>query len=372
MSERALKLTMYFGERDRTGDAFLADALFDRYESYGIKTSLLLRGTEGFGVKHHLQTQRILTLSEDLPLVSIAVDTRDRIQAAVPEIAEIANHGLLSLERAMLLSDGYDDVDLPYDASGATKLTIYAGRAETFGPRAAFAAAVAHLRECGVAGASVLLGVDGTLHGTRRRARFFSRNVDVPLMILAVGQRDAVAAAIPGINSIFHDPIMTIEQVRLCKRDGERITEPRHMPETDDSGLPIWQKLMVHTEAQAHYEGRPLYVELVRRLREAGAAGATVLRGVWGFYGDREPFGDRFWAIKRRVPVHTVIVDSPANIRRWWEIVDEVTRDDGMVTSELVPASRATGPDVRRGTLRLASISGVLRTIGEQDEPPPG
>jgi PII-like signaling protein len=367
VSERALKLTMYFGERDRVEGGFLADALFDRYESYGIKTSLLLRGTEGFGVKHHLQTQRLLTLSEDLPLVSIAVDTRERILAAVPEIAAIATHGLLSLERAMLVTRGYDDVDLSPDPFGATKLTIYAGRAETFGPRAAFAAAVAHLRAHGVAGATVLLGVDGTHHGRRRRARFFSRNVDVPLMILAVGSRESVAAAIPGIDAIFHDPIMTVEQVRLCKRDGERLTEPRHMPETDESGLPIWQKLMVHTEAEAHYHGRPLYVELVRRLREAGAAGATVLRGVWGFYGDREPFGDRFFSIKRRVPVHTVIVDSPTNIRRWWEIVDEVTSEHGMVTSELVPASRATGPEVRRGTLRLASISGVLRAMGEHN-----
>jgi Uncharacterized ACR, COG1993 len=33
-------------------------------------------------------------------------------------------------------------------------------------------------------------------------------------------------------------------------------------------------------EEQAKLGGHPLHVELVRRLREAGAAGATVLRGV--------------------------------------------------------------------------------------------
>lgn len=355
MSERALKLTMYFGERDRTDDAFLADALFDRYEAFGIKTSLLLRGVEGFGVKHHLHTERLLTLSEDLPLVSIAVDTRERIEAALPEIAAIAQEGLLTLERARLLAGANDEVAAPRDPAALTRLTIYGGRAESSGPRAAFAAAVAHLRAHGVEAASVLLGVDGTLHGTRRRARFFSRNVDVPLMVLAFGRHDAIASALPGVGAIFHDPITTVEQIRVCKRDGELLAEPTQLPDADESGLPIWQKLMVHTEAQAHFQGRPIYVELVRRLRAAGAAGATVLRGVWGFYGEREPFGDRFFAIKRHVPVHTVIVDSPANIRRWWPIIDEVTGADGLVTSELVPASRAIGPDVRVGTLRLAS-----------------
>jgi hypothetical protein len=33
-----------------------------------------------------------------------------------------------------------------------------------------------------------------------------------------------------------------------------------------------------------------------------------------------------------------VVVDTPERTRRWFEIVDEVTRYTGLVTSELVPA----------------------------------
>jgi len=39
------------------------------------------------------------------------------------------------------------------------------------------------------------------------------------------------------------------------------------------------------------------------------------------------------------VPVLTVIVGEPVNIERWWPIVDEVTAETGLVTSEVVPAS---------------------------------
>ena len=45
-----------------------------------------MRGVEGFGAKQHLRTDRLLTLSEDLPLVSVAVDTRARIEAALAEV----------------------------------------------------------------------------------------------------------------------------------------------------------------------------------------------------------------------------------------------------------------------------------------------
>jgi PII-like signaling protein len=356
VSQDGLKLTIYFGERDRTDHAFLADALFDLYEQHGLTTSVLLRGIEGFGLKHGLHTQRLLTLSEDLPLVSIAVDARRKIEAALPEVTTLMRDGLVSLERAQMLTGPFERVEPPW-GSLETKMTVYGGRAERDGREVAYMRAVALARRHGLAGASAIPGVDGTLHGERRRARFFSRNVDVPLMLLCVGSGDAASRALPEIAALFDRPVVTLERVRVCKREGETLTAPHHMPEHDDAGLPIWQKLMVHTSEQDHVEGRPLYVQLVRRLREAGAAGATVLRGIWGFYGDREPFGDHFFSLRRRVPVHTVIVDTPANIQRWWKIVDAVTMDHGIVTSELVPASHAVSADHRRGGFKLASLT---------------
>jgi PII-like signaling protein len=120
----------------------------------------------------------------------------------------------------------------------------------------------------------------------------------------------------------------------------------------------MWQKLMVYCGEQSRHRGHPLYVELVHALREAGAAGATALRGIWGYHGDHEPHGDAFLQLRRRVPVVTVIVDTPERVRRWFAIVDALTDETGLVTSELVPAMRATGGAVTRGGLRLADHRG--------------
>jgi PII-like signaling protein len=354
VNEDCLKLTTYFGERDRCDGRFLADALLDVYERHEFQTSVLLRGTEGFGVKHHLQTQRLLTLSEDLPLVTVAVDTRERITAAMPEVTDMVGHGLVTLERARMLTGRVGEVELPTELPEATKLTVYCGRQERANGKPAFVAVVDLLHRHGIKGATVLLGVDGTAHGVRERARFFGRNAEVPLMIISVGDGDRIAHVLPELGAMLRRPLITLERVRVCKRDGERLAEPRHLPSKDESGLPIWQKLMVYAGEQAKHQGRPLYVELIRRLREAGAGGATALRGVWGYYGDHQPHGDKLLALQRHVPVVTAIVDDPESIRRWFEIVNEVTPERGLVTSELVPAARATGPDERRGTLRLA------------------
>jgi PII-like signaling protein len=359
VNEDCLKLTVYFGERDRTGDGFLADALGDVYARHDVEASVLLRGIEGFGIKHHLHTDRLLTLSEDLPLVSVAVDTRARIEALLPEVIDRVGDGLVTLERARLLT-GPAAAPVPAAVGETTKLTVYLGRQQRTGGRPAHLAAVDALRGAGVAGATVFLGVDGTAHGERRRARFFGRNAGVPVMVISVGSADAVAGGLRALDSLLDVPIATVERVQLCKRDGALLARPPAVAPVDDAGLAVWQKLMVYGSGRARHAGHPLHVQVVRRLREAGAGGATSLRGVWGFHGDHPPHGDDLLALRRRAPVMTVIVDAPERIARWFDVVDELTDETGLVTSELVPAMRAAGPGLRRGGLRLGARRGPL------------
>jgi PII-like signaling protein len=354
VNEPGIKLTTYFDDRARVGDGFLADALCDLYGRHELHTSVLLRGVEGFGAHHPHQTDRLLSLSESLPAVSIAIDSSARVQAALPDVLRTATHGLVSLERARLVAgDDLDGLALPGGRERAVKLTLYGGRSVRTGGRAGYVEAIDVLRECGVAGASVLLAVDGTLHGERRRARFFARNAHVPLMLLAIGDADSINAALPRVIALLDDPVATIERVQICKSDGHTLSPPDPVPEADAAGLPILHKLMIHSEEQAKVGGHPLYRVLVARLREAGAAGATVLRGVRGFYAGRAPIADRLLSVQRNVPVHVVVVDTPQRMQQWWPIIDEATGQAGLITSELVPASHAVHPD-RQPRLALA------------------
>ena len=240
--------------------------------------------------------------------MAVGVDAPERVDAALRDVQALAFDGLVTLERAG---------EEPPDA-GTAKLTVYMGRREPYD------AVVAALHRHGVAGATVLLGVDGTAHGERRRARFFGRNAGVPLMVVSVGEASALAAALPEIAGLLERPIVTWERVRVCKRDGVTLDTPE--PAEGDA----WQKIMV-------YGGHPLYLELVRWLRATGAAGATTLRGVWGYHGDHTPHGESAWRLRRSAPVVTVVVDRPASVARWWGLLDELTAETGLVTSELVP-----------------------------------
>lgn len=336
MNDDCLKISAYLGERDRYEGRFLAEVLLDEFGRHALQTSILLRGTEGFGAKHRLQTQRLLSLSEDLPIVAVGVDSRSRIEPLVERLRSTLPDRLLTVERARMLSGPFGAVDLP-TLQEATKLTIYCGRTERIdGYGEASLTLIDLLQEHGVAGATVFLGVDGTIHGARERARFFSRNRNVPLMIISVGAGETISAVLPKLGSLLDRPLLTLERVRILKRDGEQLAGIGEYPDTDDERAGVWQKLMIYASEQARVDGHPLYIELIRRLREAGASGATAVRGIWGYHGDHPPHGDRLLSLRRHVPVVTMAVDRPSAVRQWWPIVDELTRDTGLVTSELV------------------------------------
>jgi PII-like signaling protein len=344
----ALKLTTYFGERHRTSGKFTADALLDLYGQHEIATSILIRGVEGFGGKHRLRTDVSLTLSEDLPLTAIAVDTRPRIEEMIDPTARLIGSGLVTLERARLLTGDISSArilpgDMREGLHEETKLTVYLGRQERVYRTPAFVAVCELLHRRSVAGATAILGVDGTVHGTRERAAFFSRNADTPMMVIAVGSGERITQVLPELGGLLRRPLLTLEHVRICKRDGVQHAAPSELPGTDEHGMPLWHKLMIYTSEAALVDGQPIHRAIVRRLRAAGLSGATALRGLWGFNGDHKPHGDRLLQVARRVPVVTVVIDTPEHIAAAFAIVDKLTRNQGLVTSETVPAMHTAG-----------------------------
>jgi PII-like signaling protein len=321
------KLTSYFGERHRSGDAFVADALLELYGRHEIAASILLRGTEGFGLKHHLRTDRSLTLSEDLPLVAVAVDTRPRIEAVLGPVLALNRTGLVTLEGARLLDDTAG-AGPPGGQHWATKLTVYLGRQERIYRVPAFVAVCDLLHRRGVDGATALLGVDGTAHGRRQRAAFFSRNAEVPMMLIAIGAGEQISRILPELGALLRRPLLTLERVRVCKRDGRHLATPGN-----DSQ---WQKLMVYTSEAMRHQGQPVHRAMVRRLRSAGISGTTTLRGVWSFHGDHAPHGDRLLQLGRHVPTVTIVIDTPERIATAYAVIDELTSERGLVTCETV------------------------------------
>lgn len=340
----ALKLTAYFAERQRTDGRLLAEAMLEKFAERRVTTSVMLRGISGFGHQRIIRTDQLLTLSEDPAVTVEAVDSPETIGALAADMAAMTSSGLITLERAHLLDDTMGPVLTPDDA---VKLTVFLGRNRRYDGAPAYKALCAMLHRHGFAGVSVFLGVDGTAHGERRRAHFVGRNLDVPLMVIAVGTAEQARVATAELRAVMDRPLITVERVRIGSSPA--------LPEAQTAGRASWQKLLVFTSEATRHDGLPIHRALVRTLWQTGAAsGATVLRGIWGYHGDQEPHGDKLIQYGRQVPVLTVIVDTPARIARSVEIAAELTGSHGLITCETVDALLAIDGSDRHGGLDLA------------------
>lgn len=94
----AKRLTIYCGEADHHGHLSLVTAIVERARDEGLAGATVLRGIEGFGASSHLHTTRILSLSDDLPIVIDIVDDEDRIRAFLPVVDEMIADGLVTVQ----------------------------------------------------------------------------------------------------------------------------------------------------------------------------------------------------------------------------------------------------------------------------------
>jgi PII-like signaling protein len=89
-------LRVYFCESDRYDGHPLDEAIVNALQSAGISGATVIRGIAGYGGSSVLHTTHVLRLSEDLPLVIEAVDTKEKVAAVLPQLATIAGDGLIT------------------------------------------------------------------------------------------------------------------------------------------------------------------------------------------------------------------------------------------------------------------------------------
>jgi PII-like signaling protein len=102
--------------------------------------------------------------------------------------------------------------------------------------------------------------------------------------------------------------------------------------------------LRIYTEEGRKGAQGPLYEEIVMTAREAGLAGATVLRGPMGYGHSHRVHTAKILDLSVKLPLVIEIVDAEDKIRAFLGQLDGM-RNIGLVTVEKVEVVRYGGED---------------------------
>lgn len=100
--ERVL-MRIHIGERDRYQGKPLYEAIVNLLRKRGYAGATVFRGVMGFGASGRVSADHMELLAFDLPLVIECVETQEKIEAILPDIDEMIDAGLITLERAKVI-----------------------------------------------------------------------------------------------------------------------------------------------------------------------------------------------------------------------------------------------------------------------------
>lgn len=98
-----LLVRIFVGESDRWEGAPLYEAIVQCAREKGLAGATVVRGIEGFGAHNQIHSARIQRLSEDLPVIVEIVDSKEKIEAFLPELDSMIPEGLVTLEPVQVI-----------------------------------------------------------------------------------------------------------------------------------------------------------------------------------------------------------------------------------------------------------------------------
>ena len=100
--ERTL-MRIHIGESDKWHGKPLYEAIVEMLRKEGFLGVTVLRGVAGYGSSSIYHTEKILRLSQDLPIILEVVENADRIEKLLPRLDEMVEGGLITLEKVRVI-----------------------------------------------------------------------------------------------------------------------------------------------------------------------------------------------------------------------------------------------------------------------------
>jgi uncharacterized protein len=100
--ERTL-MRIHLGESDKWHGKPLHEAIVALLRKEGFSGATVLRGVGGYGGSSVYHTDKLLRLSQDLPIIVEIIETQERIDQILPRLDEMVEGGLITLEKVRVI-----------------------------------------------------------------------------------------------------------------------------------------------------------------------------------------------------------------------------------------------------------------------------
>ncbi len=99
---KAVKVILYLSDGAKHHGIPVYTSILDFLFHSGIAGATVVKGVAGFGAKHRMHSAHILEISDHLPIKVEFIETREKVDAILPELENLAGSGLIEVQETSI------------------------------------------------------------------------------------------------------------------------------------------------------------------------------------------------------------------------------------------------------------------------------
>jgi PII-like signaling protein len=237
----AKKVSIYVGQDHQYHGESVYAAILEFLFYHKVSGASVTRGIAGFGADHHMHTDRVLVLTENLPMKVEFIETPEKVEELLPKLHEMVGTGLIEIQDTTIVKPSESakraarqESTPPLKSQGKAKLMrIFIGENDKWNGKPLHKALIECMRTNDIAGVTVYQGILG--YGANRRIHKDSAlhlSHDRPMMLSAVDTEERLRAFLPVLDDMVQQGLVVFSDVDVIKythnyQEAERRKEVR-------------------------------------------------------------------------------------------------------------------------------------------------
>jgi PII-like signaling protein len=105
---KAFKVTVYLSDGAKHHGVPVYTSILDYLFHNGIAGATVVKGVAGFGAKHRMHSAHIVEISDHLPIKVEFIETREKVDAILPELEKRTGSGLIEVQETSIIVPAKD------------------------------------------------------------------------------------------------------------------------------------------------------------------------------------------------------------------------------------------------------------------------
>ncbi len=100
------RIRIFIGEAEEWQGKPLYRAILEQAQRQGVAGATAMRGIEGFGPEHHLSSDRLPDIADNLPLIVEIVESAEKIEELLPWLDRMVQRGMITIASVEIVYAG--------------------------------------------------------------------------------------------------------------------------------------------------------------------------------------------------------------------------------------------------------------------------